>query len=199
MELTSVCWDDLTLPRVLVGAAIWALFSLLAGYWAVTQLGAVQAVLALIAQRMIRRFKAAGAGSSDGSDGGAAAEARATCRRTPTGEPSSWHCTPVQLTEDIHDLLCSSISCDRLNTPPAVSAGIEVARLRLDIERHAEAALARMVFTVREASVGALRLDLPTWRAPLVLRASRIRLVLQQRNMPEVSLQGRPRYLDQNT
>ena len=62
-----------------------------------------------------------------------------------------------------------------------------MAGLRLDIERHAEAALARAFFTVREASVGALSLDLPTWRAPLVLRASRIRLVLQQRNMPEVS------------
>lgn len=62
-----------------------------------------------------------------------------------------------------------------------------MAGLRLDVERHAEAALARAFFTVREASVGALRLDLPTWRAPLVLRASRIRLVLQQRNMPEVS------------
>ncbi len=69
----------------------------------------------------------------------------------------------------------------------ALDAGIEVAGLRLDIDRHAEAALARMFFTVREASVGALQLELPTWRAPLVLRASRIRLVLQQRNMPEVS------------
>ena len=71
--------------------------------------------------------------------------------------------TPVQLTEDSHDLLRLKHQ-PRPPKPPALSAGIEVAGLRLDVARHAEAALAAMVFTVREASVGALRLDLPTWR-----------------------------------
>jgi hypothetical protein len=197
MELTSVGWDDLTVTRVLVGATIWALCSLLAGYWAVTQLGAVQAVLALVAQRAIRRFEAAGAGPDSPGGGGSSGVdsstgARATCRRTPTGElhlpPAALH-TPGGLT--MHG--CGLLSfMYRASAPEAaaLSAGIEVAGLRLDIERHVEAALARAFFTVREASVGALSLDLPTWRAPLVLRASRIRLVLQQRNMPEVSLKG---------
>ena len=97
MELTSVGWDDLTVARVLVGAAAWALFSLLAGYWAVTQLGAVQAVLTLVAQRAIRRFEAAGADGSldDNSSGGSVA--RATCRRTPTGKLHwLWLCAQME-------------------------------------------------------------------------------------------------------
>ena len=98
MELTSVGWDDLTLPRVAAGLAVWALSSLLAGYWAVTQLGAVQAVLALVAQRAIRRFEAAGRDGSSGSDGGAGSAARATCRRTPTGKLHLlWLCTQMEL------------------------------------------------------------------------------------------------------
>jgi hypothetical protein len=67
-----------------------------------------------------------------------------------------------------------------------LGAGIEVADLRLDVTRYAEAELAAMFFAVREASVAGLQVELPGWRAPLVLRARGIRLVLQQRNMPEV-------------
>lgn len=48
------------------------------------------------------------------------------------------------------------------------------------------AALATMFFQVREASVAAVEVQLPSWRAPLVLRARGVRLQLQQRNMPEV-------------
>jgi hypothetical protein len=88
MELSSVGWDSywdtLTLPRVLLGLSIWTLFSLLTAYYAVTRLGAVQAVLALVAQRAIQRVEAADGPTISGSGGSAAA--KATCWRTPTGE-----------------------------------------------------------------------------------------------------------------
>lgn len=59
-----------------------------------------------------------------------------------------------------------------------------MADLRLGVGRRA--ALAHLCFEVREASVAAVEVQLPSWRAPLVLRARGVRLQLQQRNMPEV-------------
>lgn len=65
-------------------------------------------------------------------------------------------------------------------------AGVEVENLKVDAGQRA--ALAHICFEVREASVAAAALHLPTWRAPLVLRLGGVRLELHQRNMPTVKL-----------
>lgn len=80
-------WDD-TLPRVLLALAAWTLVWLLAAYYAVTRLGAVQAVLALVARRALRRVEAADGGGDAEERLGAGGKpaVRATCRRTATGE-----------------------------------------------------------------------------------------------------------------
>lgn len=48
------------------------------------------------------------------------------------------------------------------------------------------AALAHLFFEVKQASVAAFEVELPTWRAPLVVRVRGVRVELQQRNMPTV-------------
>lgn len=83
---------DVTLTCALLALAAWSLFWLLAAYYAVTRLGAVQAVLAVVARRALRRVEAAEAGGSidDGSGAGGKPVARATVRSTATGEHPSW-------------------------------------------------------------------------------------------------------------
>ena len=67
----------------------------------------------------------------------------------------------------------------------AIFTGIAVHNLRLGLSRRA--AFAHLFCRVREASLSQAVLDLPTWRSPLTLRITGVRVELQQRNMPTVS------------
>ena len=65
-------------------------------------------------------------------------------------------------------------------------AGVEVEHLQLDLAKFP--AVGRLPFVVRGAAADAVAVLLPTWRAPLVVRLSGVRLELRQRNMPQVAL-----------
>lgn len=79
---------DVTLPQVLLGLAAWVLFCLLAAYYAVAQLGAVQAVLAMVLRRTLRRIEVANSRGSEARDGlsDGSVGYRCNVRRTASGK-----------------------------------------------------------------------------------------------------------------
>ena len=80
----SMGWD-VTLPQALAALAAWAVLSLAGSYIAITRLGAVQAVLALVLRRVLGRMELlVEADASIAGDGGRFT-GRPRVRRTSTG------------------------------------------------------------------------------------------------------------------